>query len=93
MDIVLEVFDTLFLDRVYATALPTSSTPYTALKAGNATSTHTSVHGSPTAINFLSNFLRLEPSQFAYKSSWPRDYIWRQVISLYLITWYPFPLP
>ncbi|KAL9613732.1 MAG: hypothetical protein Q9167_001746 [Letrouitia subvulpina] len=87
MDIVLEVFDTLLFDRLYATTLPASSISYAAQKAGNATSFHTSVHSSPTAVQFLSKFLHLEPSQFAYMSSWPRDYIWRQVISLYLITW------
>ena len=35
-----------------------------------------------------SQFLQLKPSDFAYMSAWPRDNVWRQTLSLYLITWY-----
>ncbi|MCJ1449275.1 MAG: c-5 sterol desaturase [Stictis urceolatum] len=34
-----------------------------------------------------SQYLKLEPSQYAYMSALPRDNVWRQGITLYLITW------
>ena len=88
MDIVLEVIDTFLFDRLYATLLPASSV--NAAKAAikdAATSTFSSVREMPTAYHAASQFLQLEPSQFAYMSAWPRDCIWRQALSLYLITW------
>ncbi|KAL8746812.1 MAG: hypothetical protein Q9190_001217 [Brigantiaea leucoxantha] len=41
----------------------------------------------PTIIQPSSQFFHLEPSRFAYMSAWPRDNVWRQALSLYLITW------
>jgi len=88
MDVVLEVFDTFIFDRLYAVLLPASSIAFTKNTVKNAaTSTFSSMREMPTALNHASQFLQLEPSPFAYMSAWSRDNIWRQLLSLYLITW------
>ncbi|KAI9796820.1 MAG: c-5 sterol desaturase [Piccolia ochrophora] len=98
MDIVLEVFDTVFLDRLYATLLPTSlwsvlqdsaaqvSTGGTA----SAIATFSSAREQATTAyeyRAASQYLQLQPSKWAYQSAWPRDNVYRQALSLYLITW------
>jgi lathosterol oxidase len=93
MDIVLEVFDTLLADRLYATLLPaslSSSTTFASKYDANSTLSFFS-----DAQSYLyepsSRYLYLEPSKYAYMSAWPRDNIYRQAVSLYLITWYAAP--
>ncbi|KAL9117153.1 MAG: hypothetical protein Q9187_006313 [Circinaria calcarea] len=93
MDVVLEVFDTFLLDRLYAILLPATSPSVasTAVKDAvkdAATATFTSMREAPTSYHAASQFLQLEPSDFAYMSAWPRDNACRQTLSLYLITWY-----
>lgn len=34
-----------------------------------------------------STWISFEPSQYAYQSTWDRDNIYRQIVSLYLLTW------
>ena len=88
MDIVLDVFDTFLFDRLYATALPrplTAGASHKVIK--DATATFSSSRELPTAIQSLNQFWNLPPSQYAVLSAWPRDSIWRQTLSLYLITW------
>ena len=95
MDIILEVVDTLFLDRVYAKLLPASSSQYLLQKASNvATSTFSSIReGATPAPQYkyiyepASRLFSLEPTDWAYMSSWPRDNIFRQGISLFAIVW------
>ena len=90
MDIVLEIFDTFLFDRLYAALLPTSigTTSHASLKDGGASTTFSSVREMPTAYHAASQYLQLEPSQWAYMSAWPRDNIYRQALTLYLVTWY-----
>lgn len=88
MDVVLEVFDTFLFDRLYAAALPTSAPHQGANVVKDATTTFSSVREHPTALARTNQLFQLEPSQYAYMSQWPRDNIWRQGLSLYLITWY-----
>jgi hypothetical protein len=89
MDIVLQIVDTFLFDRFYATILPASSSQIARNAAKNAvTSTFSSMREVPTAYASASKFLTLKPSHFAYMSAWPRDFIWRQAVSLFLITWY-----
>lgn len=88
MDVVLEVFDTFLFDRLYAAALPTSAPHQGASIVKDATTTFSSVREHPTALARTNQLFQLEPSQYAYMSQWPRDNIWRQGLSLYLITWY-----
>jgi lathosterol oxidase len=95
MDVVLEGFDTFLFDRLYASIFP--ATPgVTAYNAFNnvANATVSSIRETPTAYqnNFqykpASKYLSFQPSSYAYSSSWPRDDVARQAVSLFLITWY-----
>lgn len=89
MDVVLELFDTFLFDRLYASLLPASSIQSARSSVKHAaTSTFSSMREIPTAHSFASKFIQFEPSQYAYMSALARDDIWRQVLSLYLITWY-----
>lgn len=90
MDFILEGFDTFLFDPIYATLFP--ATPYGAFKnIANATISSREI---PTTFrnNFVyepsSKYLSLTPSSYAYTTSWTRDDIGRQALSLFLITWY-----
>lgn len=87
MDIILEVFDTFLFDRFWATVYPASSFKYTKNVVKDATSTFSSMRELPTPIHSSTQFFHLAPSQFAYMSEWPRDNVWRQFFTLYLIIW------
>ncbi|MCJ1353076.1 MAG: c-5 sterol desaturase [Icmadophila ericetorum] len=88
MDVVLEVFDTFIFDRLYAGLLPATSIDFTTnIVKDAATTTFSSMHELPTPYHAASQFLQLKPSQYASMSHLPRHNIWRQTISLYLITW------
>ncbi|KAL8943959.1 MAG: hypothetical protein Q9216_000772 [Gyalolechia sp. 2 TL-2023] len=87
MDIVLEVFDTFLFDRLYAIALPVSGHAYGTHIVNDATSTFSSVREVPTAVHPSTQLWKLKPSEYAFMSYWPRDNVWRQTLSLYLITW------
>ena len=88
MDIVLEIFDTFIFDGLYAKYLPaTSSTSLSRSAVDNATSASSSMPNAPIPYQPASRFLHLEPSAWAYMSAWPRNSVWRQTLSLYLITW------
>ena len=99
MDIVLEVFDTFGFDYMYSKLLP-ASTPSAFAQAAKhaASSTFSSLkegatmHPTDPSWSFdpASKLLSFEPSQWAYRSQWPRDNIYRQALSLYLITWYVY---
>lgn len=82
MDVVLEIVDTFAGDFLYAALLPAKPVPYDFPDVpANATSQFQWSYKPSTA------FLDLEPSKYAYMSAWPRDNIYRQAISLFLITW------
>ncbi|KAI4139549.1 MAG: hypothetical protein L6R39_006231 [Caloplaca ligustica] len=87
MDIVLEVFDTFLFDRLYATAFPRPVASYDPHRTDRATSTFSSMRETPTSVQASTQLWKLQPSQYAYMSTWARDNIWRQTLSLYLITW------
>lgn len=94
MDIVLEVFDTLIFDRIYALLLPATTVNVASNKVKDAaTTTFSSMCEAPTQYHAASQFLQLTPSRFASMSTLQRDDIWRQTISLYLITWFATILP
>lgn len=96
MDIVLEVFDTFLFDRLWSFVLPGTAKPSMHSDNGNVlsrnlgTATFSSQREQPTLhyYNPSTQYFQLEPSQYAYMSAWPRDNVYRQGISLYLITWY-----
>lgn len=91
MDIVLEVFDTYIGDRLYSSVLPASLAespklaPY--LHRANQTLPVLSDINS-YVFKPASAYFSLEPTQYAYESIWARDNIFRQSISLFLITWF-----
>ncbi|KAL3425662.1 c-5 sterol desaturase [Phlyctema vagabunda] len=85
MDIALEVLDTYIFDYVYAALLPAHPAPYS-LKDGPSNYT-TPAQASPWHYEPSNTFFSLEPPEAAYKSAWTRDNIYRQSVSLYLVTW------
>jgi lathosterol oxidase len=97
MDVVLEGFDTYLFDRLYAAILPASpsTVAYNGFKAavGSANATFSSMREEPTAyyntyqFHPASEYLSFSPSKYAYMSSLPRDDVFRQALSLFLITW------
>ena len=95
MDVVLEGFDTFLFDPMYATLFPSPSSCYGApYFKGVATSTFSSMRESCTytpAQKYIyepaSRLINFEPSHWAYASAFPRDNVYRQAFSLFLITW------
>jgi len=94
MDIVLEIFDGLVFDRMYAILAPVSSSSYLSIVQNATTSTFSSMREGATVTpehqyiyRPASQLISLEPSVWAYRSSFPRDNICRQAFSLFLITW------
>ena len=91
MDIVLEVWDTFLGDRLYSTLLPLSiSSSQSVPSFANSPNSSLSLFGAPTPYVYepATRLFQLEPSKFAHMSAWPRNNIWRQSMSFFLITWY-----
>jgi lathosterol oxidase len=101
MDVVLELFDTFLFDRIYATLVPAAASAAAgvsfdahsvgvndSLAAFGRQVVSTGYHFRPATTLYT-----LEPTKWAYLSAWPRDYIVRQAITLYLITWWVAPCP
>ena len=88
MDVVLEVFDNFLFDRLYAKVLPAS--PVSSIILGDGVVAANASLGQTVGYIYTpsTSYFRLEPSKYAYMSSWPRDYVYRQALTLYLITWY-----
>lgn len=84
MDIVLEVLDTIILDHAYA-ALHPANLP---LSDFNSESNATAEPLPSWRYEPATAYVHLEPSKAAYKSAWSRDNMYRQILSLFLITWY-----
>nr|POE65075.1 delta(7)-sterol 5(6)-desaturase [Quercus suber] len=103
MDVVLEIFDTLLFDRIYANVLPiqtavASFDPISTIAASfgkniNATwdpaasLADSSLARSGWQYTPASQSFSLQPSEYAWQSRWDRDNIWRQAVSLYAVTW------
>lgn len=87
MDIVLEVIDTFVFDYVYAAILPARPAPYDFL-SGASNATYGGAAASTWRYQPASKYIGFEPREAAYLSSWQRDNLYRQFISLFLITWY-----
>lgn len=83
MDVVLEIVDTFIGDYAYAALHPAKSLQGSFDPTSNATVGHLSTWQYEPATKYL----YLEPPEAAYMSAWPRDNIYRQSLSLYLITW------
>jgi lathosterol oxidase len=90
MDVVLEVADTFMFDAFYAAILPTQSSTLTGNATFSSLKEQPTAYTAPTTWQYepSSKYFSLEPSQAAYQSQWVRDDWRRQLVSLYLITWY-----
>lgn len=86
MDIVLELTDTFILDYAYAFVLPGRAAPFDFADQLNANATGQTF--SAWQYKPATTFFSVEPSQAAYTSAWARDNLYRQAVSLFLITWY-----
>ena len=86
MDITLEFVDTYLFDKIYATLLPAQSPPFNTNNGLNST-LYDAKAASPWEYQPASTYLSFPPGDAAYLSQWNRDNIWRQLITLYLITW------
>lgn len=94
MDFVLEGFDTYIFDAIYAFLFPWPGSSTGSLKAAAANSTTGSIvgDGRPLLTNGYvfqpaSKYWQFSPGEKAYLTTWPRDDVWRQAVSLYFITW------
>lgn len=91
MDIILELWDTFIGDRLYAAALPASLSSAISLPGfANAANSTMALFGSPEPFVYeqATQMIYLEPSKYAYLSAWPRNNVYRQFTSFFLITWY-----
>ncbi|KAK6354125.1 c-5 sterol desaturase [Orbilia blumenaviensis] len=97
MDVVLSLCDTLFLDRFYASVLPVGNISASPDVFGANTNHTAAVKISKIAPSIqgqafdsavqLTNLIGLLPGKYADLSVLPRDDIYRQFFSLFLITW------
>jgi len=91
MDIVLEIWDTFIGDRVYSALLPVSLSSEVSLPGlTNAANSSLALFGAskPFVYEPATQLFHLEPSKYAYLSAWPRNNIYRQFLSFFLIVWY-----
>ncbi|OJJ43723.1 hypothetical protein ASPZODRAFT_135732 [Penicilliopsis zonata CBS 506.65] len=90
MDIVLEIWDTFLGDRLYSTLLPLSlQSSVSSPGLVNLSNSTLALFGasSPFVYEPATALFSLEPSQYAYMSAWPRNNIYRQFLSFFLIVW------
>ncbi|KAJ5675904.1 Delta(7)-sterol 5(6)-desaturase [Penicillium macrosclerotiorum] len=89
MDIILEIWDTFIGDHLYSTLLPTSVAASVSLPAFINANSSLALFGNGDSFVYepATQLFRLEPSQYAYLSAWPRDNMYRQFMSFFLITW------
>lgn len=88
MDVVLELFDTFLFDYLYAVAVPVSQHAPLVSQLADGFNKTASALGNGYTYTPASQYLKLVPSKYAYLSSLPRDNMFRQCFSLFLITWY-----
>lgn len=84
MDIVLEVIDTFVGDYLYATVHPARLAPY---DYPNPPSNETVSQQAFTSWTYKpsTQYISFEPSEYAYMSAWPRDNIYRQALTLFML--------
>ncbi|EKG16215.1 Fatty acid hydroxylase [Macrophomina phaseolina MS6] len=90
MDVVLEAFDTYLFDYLYSVALPSPAVHLGQPAASNAT--YSAIPEMPAPAQAwqwepASRYLSFPPTDYAYRSSLTRDNMYRQALSLFLITW------
>ncbi|OKL62304.1 putative C-5 sterol desaturase [Talaromyces atroroseus] len=78
MDVFLDVCDTFFFDRLYAIILPDRAATLAGSSEGDSIRLYN---------QHVKQYFPLQPSQWAGLSSWKREHLSRQALSLFLITW------
>lgn len=93
MDVVLEGLDTYLFDYLYAWALPVQApvSPNATLSSIRELPTGTPYQPPQWEFKPSTSYFQFTPGPAAYQSQWPRDYLWRQAFSLFLITWFVVP--
>jgi lathosterol oxidase len=86
MDIVLELTDTFIADYAYAYLYPFRPDLYEFPHASAVNTSSTKAFSSWT-YKPATQFLQVQPSRAAYMSSLDRDNIYRQLATLFFITW------
>lgn len=85
MDIVLEIIDTFIADYAYAYLYPLESELY---DSPHKSTTNASAHAfSSWTWKPATKFLQIQPSKAAYMSSLTRNNPYRQLATLFFITW------
>ncbi|KAL4782756.1 hypothetical protein BJX76DRAFT_331926 [Aspergillus varians] len=90
MDIALEIWDTFLGDRLFSALLPASLSSTVSIPGfPNAANSTLSLFGAskPFVYEPATKLIYLEPSKHAYLSAWPRNNIYRQFSSFFLIVW------
>ena len=89
MDLILEVVDQYAFDYAYAYLLPAKSIEVSSEFLANGANRTAEIIGNAWSYTPASTYLwSMIPTAAAYESAWPRDYIVRQFLSLWAITWY-----
>lgn len=86
MDVVLEIVDTYAADYAYAFCHPARHAQYDFTSAAANETISQQVYSTWT-YKPATSFISFQPSQYAWMSAWPRDNIYRQFLTLYLIVW------
>lgn len=88
MDIALELVDKYLFDYIYSAVLPLK-TPSQLLERGAANGTAWDVKAASSwHYEPASQFISFVPADVAYMSQWSRDNIYRQALTLLVVTWY-----
>lgn len=89
MDIALELCDKYIFDHIYTALLPAQQKSY---NLDNGAVNASSFNGSSAwTYEPATSFLSFPPTEAAYTSQWARDNVYRQMISLFFITWFAPP--
>lgn len=81
MDVVLDILDTFVFDKLYAFLLPAKSFDLLDQDSLHDYNRH------------ISRYVTVIPSEYAMQSTWPRDNIFRQFLSLFITIWLVFNVP
>ncbi|EEP78299.1 C-5 sterol desaturase [Uncinocarpus reesii 1704] len=88
MDVVLEVFDTFLFDYLYAYAVPVpQQASLVSSQIADGLNKTASAVGNGFVYRPASQYLNFEPSAYAYMSTMARDNVYRQILSMFFITW------
>jgi lathosterol oxidase len=94
MDVVLEGLDTFLFDHLYAALLPAETpgfTPNGTFSSLRELPTDTPYTAAQWEYKPATQYLTFRPRPVAYQSQWVRDDYRRQLLSLFLITWFGPP--